>query len=273
MSASSSSHHLDSPSHFATPNRLSTIVETPYSRSGTSTPRPVPPLNSYMADASGSITPTNTIAFFEPRTVTSVQSSTILPPESFPPLHLPPSSPTHSAHYSERGRPNDLPHDGMESEGGRNPSSGEISSSSEGEDGVGAEERVLPTSEDVACQGQRIHWTPGNLWMTYCFQQHNRTTFPFQLHSVESREWIRIQSRVCLLSLDTDGEKQSKTCSRCQALANSPRVHAIMERATKEELPPKTPYQYLSTIQSQNRMRRLNKQLNGLRLQVSHAQY
>ncbi|PPQ85714.1 hypothetical protein CVT24_001646 [Panaeolus cyanescens] len=132
----------------------------------------------------------------------------------------------------------------------------------------------LPISEEDACTGQLIYWSPpGPLWDSYCLQQHIDSTVPWVLIGIEvnNNKWIRVMSKDCKVMLSTPKEKNTRTCSECAAIRHCDKLVQSMERATSspsigmqwERLNSRQMIRVMSRLKSQNerlRLKLLNKE-------------
>ena len=121
--------------------------------------------------------------------------------------------------------------------------------------------------KDNPCKGQLVTWIAGSIWDNYAYGQHDDDRIPFTPIRTAGPDQIALQSKRCKKLLDTDEEKETKTCSKCRALLNSASLRNIMERASGQALP-RTNWRFLTLKQLKLMLSTSRKQNKLLGLQV-----
>lgn len=118
------------------------------------------------------------------------------------------------------------------------------------------------------CEGQLVEWTPGSVWETYAYQQHDSEDIGWIPIGFKGSHWIRVRSKSCHGVLSEDKEKKRQNCKACNSLLNSEELCRFMSRASKDTATPHTPYIYLNFRQMKSALIASRKMTNTLRLQV-----
>ena len=120
---------------------------------------------------------------------------------------------------------------------------------------------------DTDCSGQWVQWTPGAIWNTYPYQRHDKNDLPW-VPIGWRKGWIQIRSFECAQQLVTDIEKESGTCNDCYDLLNSRALIKLMERASTNDLDPRTLWNYLTSAQLKALLLEKEKKIQLLKFQV-----
>jgi hypothetical protein len=106
-------------------------------------------------------------------------------------------------------------------------------------------------SEDNICTGQLVEWTPGSVWETYAIQSHENGSIGWNPVGFEDSNWVRLQSKLCQIYLQTEAEVNCRSCDSCFSLLNSKKLQDFLERAKKDTVP-HTPWKFLNARQLKN---------------------
>jgi hypothetical protein len=123
----------------------------------------------------------------------------------------------------------------------------------------------------VECKGVKVHWTPGSVWSTYPYCQHEYFELPWEPIAFENKEWLCLRSRDCT-KFSTG---PNVPCRSCMTIPTSEKYTQFVSRAV--EAPGHTPWKFLSHSQleslAQNLLAKNRQLLNKACTTKSYFQY
>lgn len=118
-----------------------------------------------------------------------------------------------------------------------------------------------------ACTGQLIQWDAGSIWDTYAYPHHDDNEIGWMPIGYEGGNYIRLQSKSCLVFLHSDIELNRRTCDNCFDLLNSPQLVDFMDRSKKHTVP-NAPWKYLNARQLKNMVIESRRKASIMKLEV-----
>ncbi|KAJ3830848.1 hypothetical protein F5878DRAFT_668260 [Lentinula raphanica] len=87
-----------------------------------------------------------------------------------------------------------------------------------------------------ACRGALVHWTPGDIWLTYSFamHSHDRNPLPWELANIVDGTTLYIRSQKCTGFLSGLEEIESGCCATCSSVPNEHRFCQFMDLANEQ---------------------------------------
>lgn len=127
----------------------------------------------------------------------------------------------------------------------------------------------LPTSQQpekpMLCHGTQVDWTPGSIWVSYPYHQHEVRMVGWSPIAFNSKtNTITLRSDKCSGSLSK--EEFEAPCRSCRNVPYSTEFRDFIERAT--EAKPHTPWHYLTSDQMQGLLAKMAAELRILRTKV-----
>lgn len=126
--------------------------------------------------------------------------------------------------------------------------------------------RVYRSERDNPCRGLAVDWTPGSIWSTYSFSQHDSRDYTWRPVGFIEDHTIILRHKSCSEELATVSERLNLRCQKCQDLETSLTLRTNFTRAFHAKA--STPYQYLSAKQLWRLLRKKRDQNIRLRSQV-----
>ncbi|KAL1727252.1 hypothetical protein EV714DRAFT_217661 [Schizophyllum commune] len=118
-----------------------------------------------------------------------------------------------------------------------------------------------------------IDWTPGSIWTTYPYSQHEWRHLGWQPDGFVNGDptKLRVRASYCSITLSSN-DPSKRTCAECLKVPNSDKFRRLL--ATAVQAAPHTPHSYLHYEQIRARLRQAlleNKKLRTIRIATAHA--
>ncbi|THH13601.1 hypothetical protein EW146_g6638 [Bondarzewia mesenterica] len=117
------------------------------------------------------------------------------------------------------------------------------------------------------CKGSLVEWTPGSVWSTYPYHQHDARDWSWEPIGFENKSWIRLRSTRCAVF----ATRNDLSCDACRVISSSPRFQTFLTRAARAR--PNMAWEYLTQVQLHAHTVDLSSRLRKLTLKLSGIQH